>query len=82
MIQTKNLKALCCGANTPAVMQSFTLQVTPHIGFLVQFFPACDLSIGNPKQSRVRNLEQINKSMQRAKPLDMVGDDLRFNSSL
>lgn len=33
MIQTEKLKALCCGENSPAVMQSFILQITPHIGF-------------------------------------------------
>jgi hypothetical protein len=37
MIQNKNLKALCCGEKPPAVMQSFTVQVTPHIGFLHSF---------------------------------------------
>ena len=42
MTQIKTLKALCAGENSPAVMQSFTLQVTPAIGFLIQFFPSCD----------------------------------------
>jgi hypothetical protein len=44
MIQMKTFKALCCGAKSPAVMQSFTSSVTPHIGFLLQFFPSVILS--------------------------------------
>jgi hypothetical protein len=41
MIQKENIQnALCAGENSPAVMQSFTLQVTPAIGFLIQFFPS------------------------------------------
>ena len=55
MIQIELLNALCCGAKSPAVMQSFTLQVTPHIGFLIQFFPEPDYIEVNPKQSRIRS---------------------------
>jgi hypothetical protein len=44
MIQITRIKALCCGAKSPAVMQSFTLQVTPHIGFYNLFFPTAIIS--------------------------------------
>ena len=41
MIQKENIQnALCAGANSPAVMQSFTSSVTPAIGFFDIVNPA------------------------------------------
>ena len=57
MIQTENIKALCAGEKSPAVMQSFTHHVTPAIGFLHSFSQSVIISTGYPKRSRIRNLD-------------------------
>jgi hypothetical protein len=59
MIQIKDLSknALCAGVKMPAVMQSFTVQVTPAIGFFDTVNPSLIISRVNQKQRRILSLE-------------------------
>jgi len=50
----KNINALCAGAKPPAVMQSFTVHVTPAIGFLLYLFPSCNFIDRESKEKQDR----------------------------
>ena len=73
---SRDIRLLCDGVKPPVVRQSFVPKQAPSIGVLM-YPPQC-LIILRQKQrtNRVRNLEVINKSMQRVKLHDMVGDVL------
>jgi len=54
-MQIKNLSeiTLCCGAKPPAVMQSFTVHVTPHIGFFDTVNPALIYRVQNKNRGQL-----------------------------
>ena len=70
----KNI-ALCSGRKTESSREiAHTLYHRPDIGFLMYPTQPVIISTGKQRTNRVRNLETINKSMQRLKLVDMVGD--------
>ena len=74
MIQFKDIR-LYVPANTSAERQSFISRDTPDIGFLMYPTQTVIKSTVKQRTNRVINLDQINKSMQRVKLHDIVGND-------
>ena len=67
--------ALCPGSETDSSRKiASVLLHRPDIGFLHSFSHPVIISTGNPKRSRVNNLETINKSCQRLTLCEQVAD--------